>query len=68
MDLAGSYMVGDKISDSEFGHRMHGSGQHAEQIETIFNVYSKRYGLTRPAKLSTAHFDRGADTGQLGLF
>jgi DNA repair photolyase len=61
-------MHGGKLYDSEFGHRMHGSGQHADQIETIFNVYCKRYGLTKPAKLSTAHFDRGAGTGQLGLF
>ncbi|MDT8397759.1 MAG: PA0069 family radical SAM protein [Pseudomonadales bacterium] len=61
-------MHGGKLYDSEFGHRMQGSGQHAQQIATIFNLYRKRYGLTRPARLSLMHFDRGAGRGQLGLF
>jgi DNA repair photolyase len=61
-------MHGGKLYDSEFSHRMHGSGQHADQIETMFKVYCKRYGLTKPVKLSVEHFDKGAGVGQLGLF
>jgi DNA repair photolyase len=61
-------MHGGKLYDSEFGHRMHGAGQHADQIGAIFNLYRNKYQLTRPAVLSVAHFDRAAGQGQLGLF
>lgn len=61
-------MHGGKLYDSEFGHRMRGEGKHAEQIESIFNLYRNRYGLTKPKKLSLEHFNRNAGHGQLGLF
>jgi DNA repair photolyase len=61
-------MHGGKLYDSEFRHRMRGEGQHAEQIEDLFKLYSNRYNLNRFAELSTAHFERGAGRGQLGLF
>jgi DNA repair photolyase len=61
-------MHGGKLYDSEWGHRMHGEGKHAEQIENLFKLSRNRYGLNRHVELSTAHFDRGAGQGQLGLF
>jgi DNA repair photolyase len=61
-------MHGGKLYDSEFGHRMHGAGKHAEQIANLFNLSRKRLRLDRHVELSTAHFDRGAGKGQLGLF
>ncbi len=57
-----------KLYDSEFNHRMRGSGKHAQQIEDLFNLYRNRYGLTQFAQLATEHFDRNAGKGQLGLF
>lgn len=61
-------MHGGKLYDSEFGHRMHGEGKHAEQIADFFRLYRHRYNLERTATLTTEHFDRGAGQGQLGLF
>lgn len=61
-------MHGGKLYDSEFGHRMHGAGKHAEQIENLFNLYRNKLNLNRHVKLSTEHFDRSAGQGQLGLF
>jgi len=61
-------MHGGKLYDSEYGHRMHGEGKHAEHIADLFKLARKRYGLNRHVDLSTEHFDRAAGRGQLGLF
>ncbi|MEY4642423.1 MAG: hypothetical protein RLZZ227_2417 [Pseudomonadota bacterium] len=61
-------MHGGKLYDSEYGHRMHGEGKHAEQIASLFDLYRKRLGLDRHVNLATGYFDRGAGQGQLGLF
>lgn len=61
-------MHGGKLYDSEFRHRMHGEGKHAEQIADLFKLCTNRYNLNRFKELSTEHFDRSAGRGQLGLF
>ncbi len=46
-----------KLNDPDFHTRMSGTGIYAEQIHSIFKVYSKRYKLDRPSiGLSTASF------------
>ena len=37
-----------KHNDSQFGKRMRGSGEVAEQIERVFKVFAARYGLNTP--------------------
>jgi len=39
---------GGGLSDSQFGSRMRGKGEIAEQIDKLFKVFSKKYGLDRP--------------------
>jgi DNA repair photolyase len=60
-------MRNGKLYDSEFGTRMRGTGLHADQIENMFRLYKKRYGLDRGRRLSTASFDRTARSAQLKL-
>ena len=57
-----------KLNDAEFGSRMRGEGFYADQISQVFDLSRKRFGLTRCAKLSTAHFNRGARDKQMSLF
>lgn len=61
-------MHGGKLYDSDFGHRMRGEGEHADQISNLFNVCRNRYGLNQQVELSVAHFNRNGGQGQLGLF
>jgi DNA repair photolyase len=56
-----------KLNDSEFGTRMRGEGFYADQIGQIFDLAKKRYGLTKRAPISTAHFRRNARDRQLSL-
>ena len=37
-----------ELSDSQFGSRMRGKGEIAEQIDKMFKVFSKKHGLDRP--------------------
>ena len=37
-----------KLNDSEFGRRMHGTGEMAEQINQVFHVFAHRHGLDGP--------------------
>lgn len=39
------HMRGGRLNDSEFGQRMSGTGELAEQIGKIFEVFSRRLGL-----------------------
>jgi DNA repair photolyase len=59
---------GGKLNSSEWGNRMSGDGIFAEQIEKMFNVASKRYGLNQERlNLTTDHFRRPKGQ-QLELF
>jgi len=54
---------GGKMYDSRFGTRQRGEGQLADVIEKMFDLASRRAGLTqRRLALSTAHFRRPNDT------
>jgi len=39
---------GGKLNSSQFGERMRGSGQIAEQIDQTFRVFARKYNLDRP--------------------
>jgi DNA repair photolyase len=58
-----------KLNESEFGSRMRGEGEMADQIRSMFRVFRKRVGLDRgwPA-LSSKHFRRPGDLYQPSLF
>ncbi len=60
---------GGKLYNAEFGTRMIGEGQHAEQIAQLVALYRKKYGLDkmRP-RLSAAHFNHNAYAKQPDLF
>ncbi len=61
---------GGKLNDPNFGSRMRGEGQYAEQLRTLWQAARRKAGLggEMPA-LSTEHFRRPHDArGQLGLF
>lgn len=38
---------GGKLNDPEFGSRMRGSGEHVEQIEQMYRLFTRRLGLDR---------------------
>lgn len=57
-----------KLNDGEFGTRMRGEGFYADQVWQLFNMYRQKYGLTKRAMLSTAHFNGRARDPQLQLF
>jgi DNA repair photolyase len=60
---------GGKMNDPNFNSRMRGEGVFAEQIRSIFHLYTKRYGLNeREFGGSTAHFRRVENPDQLDLF
>ena len=50
-------------------NRHRGKGPIVEQLAKTFDVFTRRYGLNRDIRpLSTAHFRRPGDGGQMGLF
>jgi DNA repair photolyase len=56
-----------ELSASDFVTRKQGQGKMAETIHNMFDVFCRRYGLSRSARtLSTAHFTR--DFRQLRMF
>jgi DNA repair photolyase len=60
-------MRGGKLNDPRFESRMRGEGEYAEQIRSLFKLYSKREGFNREdLELSTADFRRPGD--QLSFF
>jgi DNA repair photolyase len=60
---------GGKLNSSTFGERMRGKGPYADQIEAMFALYRRRYGLNRAYhSLSAAHFRRPQDPRQPDLF
>ena len=61
---------GGKLYDSTWGHRGHGAGAYAEQIEQVFRIASQKVGLNREGErkaLSTASFRVPGSVEQLGL-
>jgi DNA repair photolyase len=61
---------GGKLSNSAWGERMKGSGEIAEQIKNMFQVFVRKHGLDRKLPpLDCSHFQRpDPDPEQLKLF
>jgi DNA repair photolyase len=61
---------GGKLNDSEFGRRMTGTGELAEQIGNLFRLFRKRYGLDNelPPYDCTRFRTPQPKKGQLRLF
>jgi len=61
---------GGKLNDPEFGSRMRGDGQYADQLRALYQATARKLGLDREMpRLSTAHFRRPHDRrGQMALF
>lgn len=60
---------GGKLSDSEWGQRMTGTGQVAEQIRSMFELFRQKYAFRYLPALDAARFRRPAPaSGQLRLF
>ncbi len=63
-------MRGGKLNNSEFGQRMRGTGEVADQIKRMFKVFCKRYGLETelPGYDFTRFEPPRPASGQLRLF
>lgn len=64
-------MRGGKLNDPNFGSRMRGEGEYANQLAVLFRAACRKAGLNGEdlPPLSTDHFRRPHDSrGQLGLF
>jgi DNA repair photolyase len=60
---------GGNMSSSQWGERMRGTGEIAEQIGSLFRVFAQKHGLNRKLPpLEFTHFRRPHDAGQLTLF
>jgi DNA repair photolyase len=61
---------GGRLNDPEFGSRMRGQGEYADQLRALFRATARKLGLDGELPpLSTAHFRRPHDKrGQFGLF
>ncbi len=58
-----------KLNESNWGQRMVGSGEIANQIRTMFQVFRQKYGFSDLPKLDTTQFiPPQPTTGQLRLF
>jgi len=57
---------GGKLNNSEFGTRMRGTGEIAEQIRDMFRLFAKRFGLD--GKLPPLDSTRFRPPGQMRLF
>ena len=60
-------MRNGRLSDSRFGRRAGGQGQHAELIARLFEVARRQHHLTGEPQLTPAHFRRVTEV-QLELF
>lgn len=62
-------MRGGQVNETGFGSRMHGTGEYAEQIGSLFRVARRRYGLDSPREqLRTDLFRLPGSVQQPGLF
>lgn len=61
---------GGNLTDSQFGKRMRGEGQIADQINQTFQLFAKKYKLNQmPSPLDTSQFQRPiSSSGQRRLF
>ena len=58
-----------KLNDSSWGQRMTGSGEIADQIRSMFNVFRKKHGFRDLPKLVTDAFNPPTpNCGQMSLF
>ena len=58
-----------RLSDSDFSSRMRGRGTYATQLENLFRLACRRWGLNQASvELSVQHFHRPGQDQQLGLF
>jgi DNA repair photolyase len=58
-----------KLYKAEFGERMKGVGLFAEQMKTIFDLYTRKYGFNeKRLKLETSNFRRIENSAQGELF
>jgi len=60
-------MRNGRLSESRFGRRAGGEGNHAEVVARLFEVARRRHHLTGETQLTTARFRRVTE-GQLELF
>lgn len=59
---------GGKLNDPNFGSRMRGAGVFAEQLRSMFQLYTRKNGLNKTElELSIEHFKRPSPHGQLDL-
>lgn len=57
-------MRGGKLNDANFVSRMQGQGAIADNLEKMFDLYVRKYGLNQKRiRLSTEHFRRPPKTG-----
>lgn len=61
---------GGQMSDSEFGRRMRGTGERADQISAMFKVFSRKHGLSEqtPALRTNLFIPPTSASGQMMLF
>jgi len=60
---------GGKLNQSQFGQRMKGSGEIADQIRTLFDLFRERLGFRSLSPLDFSQFRPPADSsGQMRLF
>lgn len=58
---------GGKLNDANFGSRMRGEGKYADQLSSMFALYTKKEGLNQTRlNLNTSHFRRA--TAQMDFF
>lgn len=59
---------GGKLYDSSFGQRMRGQGIFADQIESLFDVACKKFGLNKRRRALSAQSFRNPHQKQMTLF
>ncbi len=60
---------GGKLYDAAWNTRFTGEGPFAQHLAATFNLFARRYGLTRSrTRLSSAAFRKPADASQMSLF
>ncbi len=58
---------GGRLNDPRFGSRMRGEGRFAEQMDGLFKLMARRYGLDGPRPALSADAFRNPEGQQLGL-
>jgi DNA repair photolyase len=59
---------GGKLNDGEFGSRMRGEGKYADQLRSMFEIYSKKEKLNQERlNLSSKHFKKPTPQGEFNF-